>query len=116
MSSSEHEEIITPAYRQNRFRFAVQKRTEHTLRGCFRWTDEEKAHILEMLEQEDEEGKQPWYLYVDGYRLVDDKLFQMSPWSMVDGETCRKAVQRTTDCNSGEAWFCLTPWFQIGDE
>ncbi|RCS47757.1 hypothetical protein DTL42_14680 [Bremerella cremea] len=116
MTSPEHEEIITLAYRDDRFQFAVLERTGDSLRGCFRWTDDEKQQLLALLEQEDEEGSQPWYLDDDGYRLDDEKLFQKSPWSIVDGETCKKAVQRMMDCDTGEAWFCFTPWFRIGDE
>ncbi|MEW4453191.1 hypothetical protein AB1L30_10985 [Bremerella sp. JC817] len=116
MANPEHEEVITVAYRSHQFRFAVQDQTKELLRGCFRGTDDEKAQILALLEKEDEDERQPWYLDDDGYRLDDDELFQMSPWSIVDGESCRKAVQRTMDCDTGEAWFCLTPWFLIGDE
>lgn len=116
MTGVEHEDVITVAYRNNQFRFVVQERTEDTLRGCFRWTEGEKAQFLAMLNQEDEEGKQPWYLDDDGYRLDDEKLFRMSPWSIVNGETCKKAVQRFIDCNTGQAWFCFTPWVRIGDE
>jgi hypothetical protein len=116
MPNSSDEEVITVAYRDVRSRFAVQDRTADLLRGCFRWTDNEKVQILALLEQEDEEGRQPWYLDGNGCRLDDDRLFQMSPWSIVDGESSAKAVQRMFDCDTGEAWFCLTPWFRIGDE
>ncbi|MCU0880225.1 MAG: hypothetical protein MUF06_20835 [Pirellulaceae bacterium] len=116
MTNPGHEVIVTIAYRDFRSRFAVESRTEDVLRGRFQWTDDEKAQILALLEQEDEEGNQPWYLDGDGYRLSDENLFPLSPWTIVDRESCTKAVQRMIDWESGEAWFCLAPWFRIGDE
>ncbi len=116
MTSSESGNVVTLAYQDGQFRFTVEERTEDSLRGRFQWTDDEKKLLLSLIEQEDEDGEQPWYLDDDGYRLDDEKLFQMSPWCIVDGEACRKAVQRMMDCDTGESWFCVSPWFRIGDE
>ena len=96
-------------------RLVVRERTEE-LRGCFQWADDEKAQLLALLEQEDEEGKQPRHLDDGGYRRDDDKLFQRNPWSIFDGESCKTAVRLTMDCNTGEASFYFNLWFRIGDE
>lgn len=116
MSNEDYKQLVTLAYWDEPFRFGVQNRTEDRLIGRFLWTDSEKKLLQAMCDREDEEGIQPWYLDEDGFRLDDDELFQKSPWSLIDAETCGKAIQRFMNWESGEATFCLTPWFRIGDE
>ena len=115
MSTSGNEEIVTLAYGGEQFRFVVVEQTEDLLRGRFCWSDDEKRHLLMLLDQEEEEGGQPWYLDDDGHRLDDERLFELSPWSIIGGDKPKKAVQRFMDCDTGQASFCVTPWIQIGD-
>lgn len=109
-----HSEIVMMTYHGGQFRLAVVEHTEAVLRGTFQWTGAERIQFLALQQHEDE--AQPWYLDDDGYRLSDERLFQASPWAVVDGEVCTKVVQRFMNCDTGEAWFCLTPWVRIGDE
>jgi hypothetical protein len=109
-------EIITLEYRDERFQFAVQEQTEDSFRGRFQWTDSQKALLLAMMEKEENDEGQPWYLDDEGYRLDDDELFKASPWTITSTSEPKKVVQRFLDSHSGEAWFCTTPWFRIGDE
>jgi len=113
MSHSQEQKVVTLAYYEERFRFLVAKQTEDVLRGFFVWTDREKSRLHELTTQMEEAE---WYLDERGYRLADTELFEKSAWSVMDREVEIKAIQRFMDWNSGEAWFCLTPWVRIADE
>ena len=113
MSQSGEQEIGTLAFRDEELKFRITRRTEDVLKGNFLWTDDEKARLYEMTNQEDDEN---WYLDDDGFRLAEDVLFEKTAWSLIEGEARMKAVQRLMNWHSGEAWFCLTPWVRIGDE
>jgi hypothetical protein len=107
------QDVVTLEFRDLLLRFRVVEQTDDILQGVFLWTDSQKARLHEMTVREDEDD---WYLDDDGYRLGDAELFERTPWSVV-GPTGRfKAVQRFMDWDSGETWFCLTPWVRIGDE
>ena len=108
--------MITLEYRGERFQFEVLEQTEDSIRGRFRWTDSQKALLLALMEKEENDEEQPWYLDDDGYRLDDDDLFKASPWKITSTSEPRKVVQRFMDSDTGEAWFSAMPWFRIGDE
>ena len=112
MSQSDERKVVTLAFRDERFQFRVTTQTEDVLRGFFLWTDQEKARLHEMTIQESDEG---WYLDDMGYRLADTELFEKTGWSVIYRDGRKKAIQRFMDWNTGEAWFCSTPWVRIGN-
>jgi hypothetical protein len=112
MSQPEQLKIITLTFRDANFQFRVTEHTEDYLRGFFVLTDAERSRFHEMMNQEED---QDWFLDDNGYRLADRELFEKTPWTVIDRDIRMKAVLRFLDRNNG-AWFCLTPWFRIGDE
>jgi hypothetical protein len=50
----------------------------------------------------------------DGYRLEDQKLFEKSPWTIIENGKARKVIKRFLNEN-GEIWFAMKPWLRIGD-
>ena len=112
----EQSQIITLKYRDEQFQFAVQEQAQNSFRGYFQWAGSQRTRLLALIENEENDEKQPWYLDDEGYRLDDEDLFKASPWTITSGLQLKKVVQRFMDTYTGEACFCTTQWFRIGDE
>jgi len=105
--------ITLEYYDKGKFDFVVEEYSEIYFVGKFDQKDINRIRDIDEIVDTENEF---WYLDNDGYRLEDKELFKETPWAIIENNSLIKIVMRFMNYESGEARFCLQPWFRIGDE
>lgn len=96
------------------FNLSIYEISAGWIKGYFEWNPRNRQK-LENAEAIFSAANDCWYLDENGDRLEDDLLFAKSPWSIVYDNQYQKIIQRYSNYQTGEAWFCDQPWCRIGD-
>lgn len=99
-------------YHHAQFVFLITTKSEYHCEGFLEW-DEKTQKRFENIELLNEDTSESWYLDENGFRLEDEKLFENSPWVIVENGDKQKAILRFFDKKIGEVRFSLLPWEKI---